>query len=163
MAAAAPSEQELEELRKRLRAYAARSLDAEDAEDAVQIALLRVVEDERPSEAPLRQRAFRKLKDVRAELFRRPQRAFDVAVHPLDEQFDLAEPDPALAFFETSELVESIVGADVLAYVRLKAIGFSDADVAKELDWTPQKVDAARKKLSRNTARLAQLIDETLT
>jgi len=163
MAAAAPSQQELEELRRRLRTYAGKTLEPEDAEDAVQTALLRLVEDEQSSDVPLRQRAFRKLKDVRAEFFRRPQRAFDEAVRPLHEQLHLAEPDPAVALLETADVVESVVGDDVLAYARLKAIGFTDAGVAKELDWTSQKVEAARKKLSRNAARLAQLIDETLT
>jgi len=164
MAAAAPSPQELEELRRQLRAYAASSLEPEDADDAVQTALLRVVADERPSELPFRQRAFRKLKDVRAEFFRRPQRAFNVAIQPLDEeQPGVAQPDSAIALLETLNLVESAVGPDVLAYARLKAIGSTDADIASQLGWTSKKVAAARKKLSRNRTQLAQLIDETLT
>lgn len=162
MAAAMPSERELRELRSRLRAYAARSLGPEDAEDAVQTALLRLVEDERPSETPFPRRAFRKLKDVRAEIFRRPQRAFDQAVRPLEEQPDLGRDDQAIALLETADVVESALGSDVMAYAELKVMRCSDGDVAKQLGWTPQRVEAARKKLSRNSSRLAAIVNETL-
>jgi hypothetical protein len=60
-------------------------------------------------------------------------------------------------------LLEKAVGSDVLAYARLKAIGSTDTDVARQLGWPPKKVAAARKKLSRSRTQLAQLIDETLT
>lgn len=163
MSSPAPSEEELEALRRRMVASAARHLPHADAEDATQQALLRVVSDRRPSAVPLRTRAHRKLKDVRAELFRDNQRKFEVAARPLPEADWQEDPNgEAIAdLIALEQQVRGIAGEEVLAYALAKAKGLTNAEVAAELGWSSQQVEAARKQLSRKSAPLAKLIEES--
>jgi DNA-directed RNA polymerase specialized sigma24 family protein len=139
------------------------NLPQADAEDVTQQALLRLVTHRRPSTISLRTRAHRKLKDVRAELFRDNQRKFDVAARPLPEAVEQADPDgEAIAgLIALEQQVHAVVGEDILIYARAKAKGLTNAEVAAELGWSAQQVEAARKQLSRKTASIAKLIEES--
>jgi DNA-directed RNA polymerase specialized sigma24 family protein len=163
MSTPAPSEEELKELRRRMVTSAARYLPRADAEDVTQQALLRLVTDRRPSSVPLRTRAHRKLKDVRAELFRDNQRKFDVAARPLPEAVEQEDPEgQAIAgLIALEQEIRAVAGEEILIYARAKAKGLTNAEVAAELGWSPQQVEAARKQLSRKTAPLAKLIEES--
>jgi DNA-directed RNA polymerase specialized sigma24 family protein len=163
MSSPAPSEEELRELRRRMLASANRHLNFPDAEDATQEALLRVVKDRRPSAVPLSQRAFRKLKDTRAELFRSKQHKFDVAAAPLSEaeEADVDEAENIAGLLALEQQVIEIGGRDVLTYAMAKAEGLTNAEMVNELGWSPQRVDAARKKLSRKSPALANLMKQS--
>ena len=163
MAAAEPSkEAELAELRKRMvRHTAASEVSYHDAEDLTQEALLRVIQPSQSTEVALPIRAFRKLKDVRAEFYRSPKREFANAAQPLEEQPDLAREAAAFAVIGIEDMIESLAGPDVRAYIRLKALRLTDAEIAKQLKWTPQRVDAARKQYSRKMPAILKEMGET--
>jgi DNA-directed RNA polymerase specialized sigma24 family protein len=161
MSAAVPSDHELRELRRQMLASARRSLPDADAEDVTQEALLRLVQTSRPSEIPLRRRGFRKLKDARSEFLRSPKRLVEAETQPLVEQRELACEDSALAVVGLEDLLESTAGADVSAYVRAKAAGLSDPEVAHHLGWDTKRVEAARKKYSRKQAILIKAMEDS--
>lgn len=157
-----PSDEDFEALRRQLLATArASSLPHADAEDVTQDALLKLIKDRRPSPLPLRSRARRKLRDATAEHFRNPKRTLLATAVPLAEQDELARDEVALEMIGLRDLVKSIGGPDVLAYARLKALKVPDREVAQRLGWNPQRVEAARKKFSRNSAKIIDVIKES--
>lgn len=159
MASTAFKEPDWEELRKRLLARAATGMPRPDAEDVTQEALLRVLRDRRPSPLPIPQKAFRKLKDVRAERFRDPRRRADAEVVSLSELREArGREDTALALVELEASLEQAMDPDILAYARQKARGRTDADIAAALSWPPQRVEAASRKLRRNRSSLDEQI-----
>jgi DNA-directed RNA polymerase specialized sigma24 family protein len=159
MASTAFKEPDWEELRKRLLARAATGMPRADAEDVTQEALLRVLRDRRPSPLPIRQRAFRKLKDVRAERFRDPRRRADAEVVSLSELREArGREDVALALVELETSLGQEMGPDVLAYAQQKARGCTDTDIAAALSWSPQRVEAASRRLRRHRTSLDEQI-----
>jgi DNA-directed RNA polymerase specialized sigma24 family protein len=157
------SEGELDDLRRRMVASAARHLPHADAEDVTQEALLRLVRDSRPSTVPLSARAFRKLRDSRAELARNNQRKFEQGtLTPEEATGEAAERVEAMAaLIGLEQIVTEVAGGEVMCYARLKTEGLSDAEIAAQPGWDARRVDAARKKLSRKKGQLAKLIKES--
>jgi hypothetical protein len=157
-----PSGEEIKELRHRLLVTArAKAVPDADVEDLTQEALFRVIKDDRPSELPFASRAKRKLLDVTAEHFRNPQRAFLASAERLEEQDALAQEDAALAMINLQGLINQIGGDDVLAFARLRALKVPEREMAERLDWSPQRVAAARKQFSRKAAAMIAAINES--
>jgi DNA-directed RNA polymerase specialized sigma24 family protein len=155
MADAAPSDDEFSHLRKQLLSSALRRHPHADAEDLTQEALLKLVSDRRPNEESLRTRAFRKLLDARSEFFRRPSHAFEAECAPILDQDALPSTKPQTPqearedLLAMAEVVTAIGGEDLWAYVLAKSEGYPNAELPGVLGWSQQRVEAARKKLTR--------------
>jgi DNA-directed RNA polymerase specialized sigma24 family protein len=172
---AAPNEHEAvyEQLRERLVVFAlGRGSSPHDAEDIAHDALEKLLrETVRPGAPKLEIRAFRAMKDKRAEYYRRQER-HDQGVVPLmlrgedgfeHERPEVAAPDAAIPLLETYETIAGIAGRDAMRFAILKACRATENDIAVLLGWTPQRTAAARIQLSRKKAEIAQAILDTLS
>lgn len=162
MAEPLPSDEDLKAMRERLVIAArASAVPSDDAEDLTQEALYRALKDDRPSKLPLASRAKRKLRDVRAEHFRSPKRALLAEAEPLAEQEALAREDAAYGMIELKDMVKSVGGEDVLAYARLRALKVPEREMAQRLDWTEQRVGAARKQFARKSPAMIDAVKKS--
>lgn len=160
MAELAPSEAELAELRRQMLAHAYTRVPPSDAEDVTQDALLRLVGDRRPTTEKLRTRGFRKLKDVHAERFRRRQNQFEADAEPLEEvAAEIAPQEAMINLIALEEQIAAEAGIEVLQYAKAKAAGLTNKELAADSGWDPNRVEAARKQLSRKSEAIARAIE----
>ncbi len=133
-------------------------LSWDDAEDLVQDALLKVMRQGVRSGAPsLAVRAFVALRDRRSERARMAaRRAFlDPMPRSALAERDVGVTESGYAVVEICEVLTAIAGADVMKFARLKAQGATEADIAEQPGWSPQRAAAARIRLGRKKAALA--------
>lgn len=156
---------EIVEVRRRMVARARRrGLSRDDAEDLVQDALLKVTRQGRKPGAPgLAPRAFVALRDKQSEHMRAARRACyrSVAWAEVPER-EVAVTEPRYELAEMCQMLAEIVGADAMAYVRLKAVGSTEGDIAQILGWSPQRVSTARMRLTRKRADIAKALSRSM-
>jgi DNA-directed RNA polymerase specialized sigma24 family protein len=154
-----PTHNDLAALRERMLPRARRGLQDADGEDLTQEALLRLVK-EKPSNSPppLDVRAAVKVRDVRAEFFRRQDR-IPQPVEALEPAGQVSGTQEAqLAVIELLDVVERIAGPDAVEYAIWKTQGMTDADVSSQPGWDDQRTARARKRLARQREKLANQI-----
>jgi DNA-directed RNA polymerase specialized sigma24 family protein len=160
----APSNDELAKLRRQLVAKATRHLGHADGEEVTQEALLRLLGDRKPTELPLRPRAFRKLRDASAELLRNPKRRFEAECTPVSGTDHLPTQSPqeaALDLIAMRQQIIQIAGPDVWEYAQAKKEGRTAREMVDTLGWTPQRVEAAGRQLRRKSAAILRMIQES--
>ncbi len=126
-----------------------------DAEDVVQDAMVRFLgETPKPSSPPDEVRAHVALKRERANYYRRrDRRPEQLTAEPVALHATGSGPDARLV--QAAVAIEQIAGRDTRLLAELRGKGYTFDDIARELQWTPQRVDAARKQLDRNRERIA--------
>jgi hypothetical protein len=157
-----PTHDELAALRADLVRRGAGRVPAADIEDVAQEALLKVVREDLREGAPgLARRGGRAFKHARAEYFRRRNRAKEPPLEALEDQADIEIEDPVLRVFELEDLVRGEAGPDAVEVARARASRLTQRELGDEPGWTPQRAEAASRRLRRARRRLAEeMLDE---
>ncbi len=129
-----------------------------DAEDVVQNAMIRFLREAPQEGAPPDEiRAHVALKRERANYYRRRDRKPEhLSAEPTALLAAGSGPDARL--IQACVAIEQIAGPDARRVAELKGKGYTAADMADELGWSKQRVDAARKQLERNKAKIAAAV-----
>ena len=126
-----------------------------DAEDVVQEAMVRFLREVPNADSPPAEiRAHVALKRERANYYRRLDRRGE-ELTPEPTALLAAGDGPDARFLQSAVAIEQIAGRDVRLFAELRTSGHTMDDIAHVLDWTPQRVDAARKQLARYTDEIA--------
>jgi DNA-directed RNA polymerase specialized sigma24 family protein len=127
-----------------------------DAEDVVQEAMIRfLAEVPKPGAPGDAARAHVAFKRERANYFRRRK------PEQLSDELTVLRPGgsgPDARLVQAAVAIEQIAGRDARMVAELRGAGHTFDDVAQELGWTPQRVEAARKQLLRNKERIATAV-----
>jgi RNA polymerase sigma factor (sigma-70 family) len=157
-------------LRRRMLGISERRVPVADAEDLVQEALEKFIRERvRPGAPPPEVRAFRALRDKRAEYFRRKGRHDRRQIARIDEGRNLAEEEDSSgpAFVEPAEeeagyrvaeilaALEQILGPEVVEYVWMKFRGLTMEEIAREPGWDKRRVARVRMRLARKKKGVA--------
>lgn len=135
-----------------------------DAEDVAQEAALKLVREKPRSGAPAFPiRWFAAIKQARSEYYRKRSRAKEPPLEELDALDTHAEPardDSAIRLMELHDVVRAVAGDDALDVARGRQIGMTAAELAREPGWTPQRVEAARRRLKRGTDAIIESLED---
>ena len=128
---------------------------ARDAEDVVQEALIRFLnEPPRDGSPPEEVRAHVALKRERANYYRRRARKPEqLAAEPV--ALLAGGSDPYARLVQVTVAIEQIAGRDARLVAELRGQRYAYQDIACELSWSIQRVEAARKQLQRHTDQIA--------
>lgn len=165
MAVPEPTPEELQTLRNRLQRAAGHGevpIPRSDVEDVTQEALLRLVREQPDESAPsLVVRGFVALRQAKVDYVRRRNRAKEPPLALLEDHAEVGSEDAELRLLELEETLRHEVGADALEVARARQVGMTEAELASQPGWTPQRAGAARRRLKRAADRLrAQLLDD---
>jgi DNA-directed RNA polymerase specialized sigma24 family protein len=131
------------------------SVPLRDAEDVVQEAIIKYLGREPAPGVAEEARAFRALRDVRADYYRRQSRrpeeltgeVLPFSVKPSDERL----VDAALT-------IEQIAGRDARLYCEYKSDGYTQADIGRLPGWSAQRAAAAYKQFQRHHQQIASAL-----
>jgi DNA-directed RNA polymerase specialized sigma24 family protein len=161
-ASAQPAEGErLLRLRSRLLAStggAVAHVPARDAEDVVQEAMIRFLKEPPREGSPSDEvRAHVALKRERANYYRRRSRRPEaLAGEPVALLAGGSDPDARLV--QAAVAIEQIAGRDARLVAELRGQRQTYEDIAGELGWRKQRVEAARKQLERHKDQIAAAV-----
>jgi DNA-directed RNA polymerase specialized sigma24 family protein len=156
-----PEPDHLKQLRSRLVQSTRRPaghVPGRDAEDVVQEAMIRfLAEVPRPGVPGDVTRAHVALKRERANYFRRSaHKPEQLSAEPTALRPGGSGPDARLV--QAAVAIEQIAGRDARLVAEMRGAGHTFDDVAQELEWSAQRVEAARKQLLRNKERIATAV-----
>lgn len=165
MAVPEPTREQLEELRARLLRAAPHGrvrIPTNDVEDVTQEALVKLVREKpKDNPPPLLVRGFTALRQAKVDYVRQRNRAKEPPLEALDDHIEVGHPDAGLRLLELEEMVMWEAGPDALRFARARQAGMTEAELAAEPGWTPQRAGAARRRLQRGIDRLRnELLDD---
>ncbi len=156
------SEEQVAAVRSMLFGLARRRLpgwSVQDREDLVHDALIKALaQHQLPGGTPLEIRARVTFKDVLVDRFRAAGRhREEPSPDPEDRRVDPRAIDARLQFAALCADINAKLGPEILSLVKLRALGFTYAEIAELPNWNLDRVDRVRKQLWRSKGQLEDL------
>jgi len=160
-----PTPDELKALTERLTRAAATgeiSIPRADREDVAQEAMLRLVRERpNPTPPPLVARGLRALSLAKIDYVRRKNRAKEPVLEVIENVEDLSREDAEMRLVELRQSICRDVDADALAVAEARAVGMTEAEIARQDGWTSERAHSAKRRLRRAQPRLRRsLLDD---
>jgi DNA-directed RNA polymerase specialized sigma24 family protein len=132
------------------------SVRLDDSEDVVQEAIIKFLGRPPVAGVPEEARAFTALRDIWVEYCRRRERRPETLIGEV-LPFGSRPADSRLV--EAALAIEQIAGVDARLYAEYKQDGYTQTDIARLPDWSPQRAAAAYKQLQRHHRQIASALE----
>jgi len=126
-----------------------------DAEDVAHEAIVKYLRQPAAPGVPDQARAFRALRDSRADYYRRRNRRPEELA---GDVFGSSSQAPDQRWVEAAFTIEQIAGRDARLFCQHKAEGYTQEDIGRLPGWTPRRAAAAYKQFQRHHQQIADAL-----